>query len=79
MSLSLILLLLLIISITFFGYIFIGLNPVIVSLDILLIQVEIQLGYMILFTFLIGITFAIILEILYFSARRTNKIEKDKT
>ena len=79
MSLSLIILLLIIISITLFGYIFIGLNSVIVSLDILLLQVEIQLGYIILSTFLIGISVAIILEILYFSARRKNKIEKDKT
>ena len=79
MSLSLIILLLIIISITLFGYIFIGLNSVIVSLDILLLQVEIQLGYIILSTFLIGISVAIILEILYFSTRRKNKIEKDKT
>jgi len=50
-----------------------GINEVVVHLDLLFLELDLQLGYLMLSSFLAGILITIVLELLFFSAKRKNK------
>ena len=73
MDLSTILFLLFIILLAIYSYAFLTLNEKIVSIDLLFLDLDIEIGQIILFSTLIGILIAIISEILFFSFKRRKK------
>ena len=75
MSLSLILLLVFIGLLGIYSFSLLALNKNIVHLDLLLIEIDFQLGSLVLISVCLGILTAFILEILYFSSKRKNKSE----
>ena len=58
-----------------FSYVFLTLNEKIISLDLLFLDLDIEIGQVILLSILIGILIAIFLEILLFSGKRRQKDE----
>jgi uncharacterized integral membrane protein len=52
-----------------------ALNKSIVHLDLLFLELDFQLGYIILSATLLGIFIAIVLEVIFFSTKRKNKDE----
>ena len=75
MSLSLILLLVFIGLLGIYSFSLLALNKNIVHLDLLFIEIDFQLGGLVLILVCMGILIAFILEILYFSSKRKNKNE----
>ncbi len=75
MGFSTILLLITIILIGIYAFLFVGLNKAVVHLDLLFFELDFQLGYLILWSILAGIIITLILEIIYFSAKRKNNDE----
>ena len=75
MGLSTILFLISIILLAIYSYVFLALNQNIVSVDLLFLNLDIELGQIILLSTLIGILIAIFLEILFFSGKREKKDE----
>jgi|TARA_B100001094_G_C17572382_1_gene503475 uncharacterized integral membrane protein len=75
MSFALLLLLVFIGLLGIYSYIFLELNKNIVHLDLLFIEIDFQLGSVILISVCLGVLIAISLEILYFSSRNKNKSE----
>ena len=75
MSLSAILLLILIILLGIFSFSILALNKSIVHLDLLFLELDFQLGYIILSASLLGILIAIVLEMIFLSSKRKNKDE----
>ena len=73
MGLSTILFLLFIILLAIYSYAFLTLNEKIISIDFLFLDLDIEIGQIILFSTLIGILIAIISEILFFSFKRRKK------
>jgi len=73
MGFSTILLLISIILIGIYSFILLGLNKAVVHLDLLFLKIDFQLGYLILSSILLGILIAIVLELLYFSAKKRDK------
>ena len=70
-----ILLLILIILIGIYSYVLLALNKTVVPLDLLFLELDLQLGYVILSFVLIGILVTIILEMIFFFSKRKNKDE----
>ncbi len=75
MGLSTILFLISIILLAIYSYVFLALNQNIVTVDLLFLNLDIELGQIILLSALIGILIAIFLEILFFSGKREKKDE----
>tara|TARA_B100000902_G_scaffold221740_1_gene210719 strand:- start:1253 stop:1480 length:228 start_codon:yes stop_codon:yes gene_type:complete len=62
-----------IILIGIYSFIFLGINEAVVHLDLLFLELDLQLGYLMLSSFLVGIFITIVLEMIFFSAKRKNK------
>ena len=75
MGFSTIFILMSIILIGIYSFIFLGINDVVVHLDLLFLELDFQLGYLMLSSFLGGILITIVLELLFFFAKRKNKNE----
>jgi len=75
MVFSTILLLIFIILLGIFSFLILALNKSIVHLDLLFLELDFQLGYIILSATLLGILIAIVLEVIFFSSKRKNKDE----
>tara|TARA_S200000501_G_scaffold352337_1_gene371083 strand:- start:520 stop:747 length:228 start_codon:yes stop_codon:yes gene_type:complete len=75
MGFSTVLLLIIIILLGIFSFLILALNKSLVHLDLLFLELDIQLGYVILSAILLGILIAIFLEVIFFSAKRKNKDE----
>tara|TARA_B100001559_G_C16491982_1_gene618849 strand:- start:1819 stop:2046 length:228 start_codon:yes stop_codon:yes gene_type:complete len=75
MGFSTILLLIFIVILGVSSYIFLMLNNKIISVDLLFISLDIEIGQIILFATLLGILISTISEILFFSSRRRKKDE----
>ena len=75
MGFSTIFFLILTISIGIFSFIILELNKEVVNLDLLFLELDLQLGYMILSSALLGIMVSIVLEVIFFSSKRKNKDE----
>ncbi len=75
MGLLTILFLISIIILAVFSYVFLTLNEKIISVDLLFINLDIEIGQIILISTLTGIIIAIIFEILFFSSKRRKKDE----
>tara|TARA_A100001011_G_scaffold56426_1_gene55424 strand:+ start:568 stop:795 length:228 start_codon:yes stop_codon:yes gene_type:complete len=75
MGFSTVLLLIIIILLGIFSFLMLALNKSLVHLDLLFLELDIQLGYVILSAILLGILIAIFLEVIFFSAKRKNKDE----
>jgi len=75
MSFSLILLLVFIGLLGIYSFSLLALNKNIVHLDLLFIEIDFQLGSLVLISVCLGILIAWVLEILYFSSKRKNKSE----
>ena len=75
MGFSTILLLIFIILIGIYSFIFLGINDALVHLDLLFLELDFQLGYLMLSSVLAGILITIVLELLFFSAKKKNKDE----
>jgi uncharacterized integral membrane protein len=75
MSFALLLLLVFIGLLGIYSFIFLELNKNLVHLDLLFIEIDFQLGSVILISVCLGVLIAICLEILYFSSRNKNKSE----
>tara|TARA_B000000475_G_scaffold259395_1_gene242296 strand:+ start:78 stop:305 length:228 start_codon:yes stop_codon:yes gene_type:complete len=75
MGFSTILLLIFLIIIGIYSYSFLALNEKIISVDLLFLNLDIQIGQIILISTLTGILISITLEILFFSSKRRKKDE----
>jgi uncharacterized membrane protein YciS (DUF1049 family) len=75
MSFSLLLLLVFIGLLGIYSLTLLALNKNIVHLDLFFIEIDFQLGNIVLISICLGIVIASILEIIYFSSRRKNKSE----
>tara|TARA_B100000941_G_scaffold3161_1_gene2092 strand:- start:12207 stop:12434 length:228 start_codon:yes stop_codon:yes gene_type:complete len=73
MSFSTILLLILTISIAICAYVFSALNTNIVQIDLLIRQYDIELGKLILLTFLVSMIVTLFLESIFFFSRNREK------
>jgi len=73
MGFSTVLLLILIVLLGIFSFLILALNKSIVHLDLLFLELDFQLGYIILSATLLGIFIAIVLEVIFFSTKRKNK------
>jgi uncharacterized integral membrane protein len=75
MSFSLLLLLVFIGLLGIYSFILLALNKNIVHLDLFFIEIDFQLGNIVLMSICLGIVIASVLEIIYFSSRKKNKSE----
>tara|TARA_Y100000385_G_scaffold265531_1_gene299893 strand:- start:209 stop:436 length:228 start_codon:yes stop_codon:yes gene_type:complete len=75
MSFSLLLLLVFIGLLGIYSFTLLALNKNIVHLDLFFIEIDFQLGNIVLISACFGIVIASILEIIYFFSRRKNKSE----
>jgi uncharacterized membrane protein YciS (DUF1049 family) len=75
MGFFIILLLILITILAIYSFVLVNLNDSIVNFDLLLIEIDIQLGYLVLSALCLGIIVATILELIYFSSKKKNKDE----
>ena len=51
------------------------LNKTVINLDLIFLELDIQLGYMILISMLVGIFITLVLEIIFFSSKHKNRDE----
>tara|TARA_B100001142_G_scaffold301507_1_gene327204 strand:- start:571 stop:756 length:186 start_codon:yes stop_codon:yes gene_type:complete len=58
-----------------YSFALLTLNKNIIHLDLLFIEIDFQLGSLVLISVCLGILIACVLEILYFSSKRKNKSE----
>jgi uncharacterized membrane protein YciS (DUF1049 family) len=75
MSFSLLLLLVFIGLLGIYSFTLLALNKNIVHLDLFFIEIDFQLGNIVLMSICLGIVIASVLEIIYFSSRKKNKSE----
>jgi len=75
MSFALLLLLVFIGLLGIYSFSLLALNKNIIHLDLLFIEIDFQLGSLVLISVCLGILIACVLEILYFSSKRKNKSE----
>jgi uncharacterized integral membrane protein len=75
MSFSLLLLLVFIGLLGIYSFTLLALNKNIVHLDLFFIEIDFQLGNIVLMSICLGILIASVLEIIYFSSRKKNKSE----
>jgi uncharacterized membrane protein YciS (DUF1049 family) len=75
MSFSLLLLLVFIGLLGIYSLTLLALNKNIVHLDLFFMEIDFQLGNIVLMSICLGIVIASVLEIIYFSSRKKNKSE----
>ena len=75
MGFSIILLLILITTLAIYFFVVLNLNSSIVNFDLLFIEIDLQLGSLVLSALCLGIIIATILELIYFSSKKKNKDE----
>lgn len=75
MGLSTILLLIVIVLLGIYSFVLLALNKTVVHLDFLFLELDLQLGYLILISILLGVLITIVLEIIFFSSKSKNKHE----
>ncbi len=75
MGFSTILILIFVILIGIYSFVFLEINKDVVHLDLLFLELDLQMGHIILSSLLIGILITILLELLFFSAKRKKKDE----
>ena len=75
MGFSTVLLLIIIILLGIFSFLILALNKSLVHLDLLFLELDFPLGYIILSATLLGMLIAIVLEVIFFSSKRKNKDE----
>ncbi len=75
MGFSIILLLILITILAIYSFVLLNLNSSIVNFDLFFIEIDFQLGNLVLSALCLGIIIAIILELIYFSSMKKNKDE----
>tara|TARA_B100001769_G_C21842429_1_gene457044 strand:+ start:67 stop:279 length:213 start_codon:yes stop_codon:yes gene_type:complete len=59
-----------------YSLVLLDLNKTVINLDLFFLELDIELGYIILLSTLSGICIALILEIIFFSSRRKNKDDR---
>jgi len=75
MGFSIILFLILITILAIYSFILLNLNTSILKFDLLFIQIDLQLGSLVLSALCLGIIIATTLELIYFSSKKKNKDE----
>ena len=75
MGFSTILLLILITILAIYSFFLLNLNPSIINFDLLFVEIDFQLGSLVLSALCLGIIIATILELIYFSSKKKNKDE----
>jgi uncharacterized integral membrane protein len=75
MGFSIIFLFLFVTLIGIYSLVLLELNKSVVSLDLLFVELDLQLGYILLIATLIGILVSLFLEIIFFSSKRKKKNE----
>ena len=75
MGFSIILLLILITILAIYSFVVLNLNSSIVNFDLLFIEIDLQLGSLVLSALCLGIIIATTLELIYFSSKKKNKDE----
>lgn len=75
MSFFTIFLLLVVFSLGIYSLMLLDLNNTIINLDLFFLELDLELGYVILVSTLSGICIALVLEIIFFSSRRKTKDE----
>lgn len=70
-----VILLFLIVLLSIYFFVFLDLNTGNVNLDLFFIEIDFQLGNIVLITFLSGIVVSTLLELIYFSIRRKKNRE----
>jgi uncharacterized integral membrane protein len=75
MGFSIILFLILITILAIYSFVVLNLNSSIVNFDLLFIEIDLQLGSLVLSALCLGIIIAAILELIYFSSKKKNKDE----
>ena len=75
MSFFAILLLLIVISLGIYSLVLLDLNKTIINLDLFFLELDLELGFIILVSTLSGICIALVLEIIFFSSKWKNKDE----
>ena len=75
MGFLIILLLIFVILAGMYAFVLLALNQTVVHLDLLFLELDSQLGYVILLSTLLGIIIAVILEIIFTSSKKKNKDE----
>ena len=75
MGFSIILLLILITILAIYSFVVLNLNSSIVNFDLLFIEIDLQLGSLVLSALCLGIIIATIMELIYFSSKKKNKDE----
>ena len=75
MGFSIILLLILITILAIYSFVLLNLNSSIVNFDLFFIEIDFQLGNLVLSALCLGIIIATILELIYFSSKKKNKDE----
>ena len=73
MHLSFIFLLIFITFIGLYSFVLLNLNTNIAHLDLIIFELDIDIGTLVLVSFLTGISITLILEIIYFSYRKKNR------
>jgi len=75
MSLSIIIILIIIVLLGVYSFFLLDLNKEFINLDLLFFELDLQLGNLILLTFLLGIIVSVTLEFLFFSLRKRGRSE----
>ena len=75
MSFFTVFLLLVVFSLGIYSLMLLDLNNTIINLDLFFLELDLELGYVILVSTLSGICIALVLEIIFFSSRRKTKDE----
>ena len=75
MSFFSILLLIIVISLGIYSLVLLDLNKIIINLDLFFLELDLEVGNIILISFLSGICVALVLEIIFFSSKSKNKDE----
>ncbi len=75
MGFSIIFLLIFIILVGIYAFVLLALNKTVVYLDLLFLELDFQIGYIILSAILLGILIAIVFEVIFFTSKRKNRDE----
>ena len=75
MSFFSILLLIIVISLGIYSLVLLDLNKIIINLDLFFLELDLEVGNIILISFLSGLCVALVLEIIFFSSKSKNKDE----
>ena len=75
MGFSIILFLILITILAIYSFVLLNLNTSIINFDLLFVEIDFQLGGLVLSALCLGILLTIILELIYFSSKKRNKDE----